>query len=283
MTQYRQTGVQYSEDGVAYGAPVVVTPATIAATTTVLDEVNVQYSESGLAYSNNYTYGQSQTGIVEIVATVDTVAATTVFSAAAGVEANISVSTIAAVVTLPADITANYVDLEEVDLSAVGALPTPTLRADHILSVSTIAATGTISGTAEVDLLPPTVTAIASVGAVSITVDINPSSSISVTGNIGAQQMYTLYPGSEDIVPPVLELNKPTPAAYALMQHFAPRPRSENLFIINNSSVQNFFPVDASTITRTLYGGHLPPTDLTATEISLLEASGYPIDVGAGV
>ena len=283
MTQYRQTGVQYSEDGVAYGAPLVVTPATIAATTTVLDEVNVQYSESGLAYSNNYTYRQSQTGIVEIVATVDTVAATTVFSAAAGVEANISVSTIAAVVTLPADITANYVDLEEVDLSAVGALPTPTLRADHILSVSTIAATGTISGTAEVDLLPPTVTAIASVGAVSITVDIAPSSSISVTGDIGAQQMYTLYPGSEDILPPVLERYKPTPAAYALMQHFAPRPRSENLFIINNSSVQNFFPVDASTITRTLYGGHLPPTDLTATEISLLEASGYPIDVGAGV
>ncbi len=284
MTQYRQTGVQYSESGVAYGAPLVVTPATIAATATVLDEVSVQYGESGLAYRNNYTYSQSDTGIVEIVATVTTVTATVAFSAAASIEANISASTIAGVAALPApSVIANYVDIEEVDLSAIGALPTPTLRTDHILSVSTIATTGTISGTAVVDLLPATIAATASVGAVSITVDINPSSSISVTGNIGAQQMYTLYPGSEDIVPPVLELNKPTPAAYALMQHFAPRPRSENLFIINNSSVQNFFPVDASTITRTLYGGHLPPTDLTATEISLLEASGYPIDVGAGV
>ena len=283
MTQYRQTGVQYSEDGVAYGAPLVVTPATIAATATVLDEVNVQYSESGLAYSNNYTYRQSQTGIVEIVATVDTVAATTAFSATAGVEANISLSTpIAAVVTLPADITANYVDIEEVDLSAVGALPTPTLRTDHILSVSTIAGVGTIAGTAVVDLRPPTVTATATVPTVVVTVDISVGS-IGVVTEVAAEEMYTFYPGMENTLSPIAEYNEPTPAAYALARHFRPRLKAENLFIINNSSVQNFFPVDASTITRTLYGGHLPPTDLTATEISLLEASGYPIDVGAGV
>ena len=112
MTQYRQTGVQYSESGVAYGAPTTVTPATIAATATVLDEVSVQYREPGLAYRNNYTYSQADTGIVEIVATVTTVTATVAFTAAASIEANISVSTIAGVAALPgAGVTANYVDL----------------------------------------------------------------------------------------------------------------------------------------------------------------------------
>ncbi len=283
MTQYRQTGVQYRASGVAYSAPLVVTPATIAATATVLDEVSVQYREPGLAYRNGYEYSQSQNGIVEIAATVDTVTATVAFSGAASVEANISVDPrIVTSTALGAGVTANYVDVEEVDLSAVAALPTPTLRTDQILTVSTIAATTTISGTAVVDLLPATIAATGTVPAVSVSAHVTPSN-IAITSVVAAEQMYTFYPGSENTLPPVLELNKPTPAAYALMQHYKPRLKAENLFIINNSSVQNFFPIDASTVTRTLYGGHLPPTDLTATEISLLKASGYPIDVGAGV
>ncbi len=284
MTQYRQTGVEYSESGVAYGAPLFITPATIAATATVLDEVSVQYREPGLAYRNNYTYSQPDTGIVEIVATVNTVTATTVLSATAGIEVDISPApTIAVVTTIGAGVTANYVDIAEVDMSAVAALPTPTLRTDQILTVSTIAGVGTISGFAVVDLRPATVATTGSMLTVSISVDVAPSSSINGVGTFGSQQMYTFYPGSENTLSPIGELNKPTPAAYALMRHYKPRLKAENLFIINNSSVQNFFPVDASTITRTLYGAHLPPTDLTATEISLLKASGYPIDVGAGV
>ncbi len=280
MTQYRQTGVQYRASGVAYGSPTTVTPATIAATATVLDEVNVQYREPGLAYRNNYTYSQSDTGIVEVVATVTTVTATVAFSAAASIEANISVSTIAGVAALPgAGVTANYVDIAEVDMSAVAALPTPTLRADQVISVSTIAATTAISGTAVVDLLPATVAATATVPAVTISAHATPGD-IAVTSAVGTDQMYTFYPGSTNKTPTIGLRNQPTPAAYALMRHYAPRPKADNLFIINNSSVQNFMPADASTVTRTLYGAHLPPTDLTATEISLLKASGFPIDVG---
>ena len=280
MTQYRQTGVQYRASGVAYGSPTTVTPATIAATATVLDEVNVQYREPGLAYRNNYTYSQSDTGIVEVVATVTTVTATVAFSAAASIEANISVSTIAGVAALPgAGVTANYVDIAEVDMSAVAALPTPTLRADRVLSVSTIAGVGTISGTAVVDLLPATIAATATVPAVTISAHATPGD-IAVTSAVGTDQMYTFYPGSTNKTPTIGLRNQPTPAAYALMRHYAPRPKADNLFIINNSSVQNFMPADASTVTRTLYGAHLPPTDLTATEISLLKASGFPIDVG---
>ena len=279
MTQYRQTGVQYSESGVAYGAPLVVTPATIAATATVLDEVNVQYREPGLAYRNNYTYSQPDTGIVEIVATVATVTATTALSATAGIEVDISASTIAVVTTIGAGVTANYVDIAEVDMSAVAALPTPTLRADQVLSVSTIAGVGTISGTAVVDLLPATIAATATVPAVSVSAHVTPGD-IAVTSAVGTDQMYTFYPGSTNKTPTIGLRNQPTPAAYALMRHYSPRPKADNLFIINNSSVQNFMPADASTVTRTLYGAHLPPTDLTATEISLLKASGFPIDVG---
>lgn len=280
MTQYRQTGVQYRASGVAYGSPTTITPATIAATATVLDEVNVQYREPGLAYRNNYTYSQSDTGIVEVVATVTTVTATVAFSAAASIEANISVSTIAGVAALPgAGVTANYVDIAEVDMSAVAALPTPTLRADRVLSVSTIAGVGTISGTAVVDLLPATIAATATVPAVTISAHATPGD-IAVTSAVGTDQMYTFYPGPTNKTPTIGLRNQPTPAAYALMRHYSPRPKADNLFIINNSSVQNFMPADASTVTRTLYGAHLPPTDLTATEISLLKASGFPIDVG---
>jgi len=279
VTQYRQTGVQYSESGVAYGAALVVTPATIAATATVLDEVNVQYREPGLAYRNNYTYSQPDTGIVEIVATVATVTATTALSATAGIEVDISASTIAVVTTIGAGVTANYVDIAEVDMSAVAALPTPTLRADQVLSVSTIAGVGTISGTAVVDLLPATIAATATVPAVSVSAHVTPGD-IAVISAVGTDQMYTFYPGSTNKTPTIGLRNQPTPAAYALMRHYSPRPKADNLFIINNSSVQNFMPADASTVTRTLYGAHLPPTDLTATEISLLKASGFPIDVG---
>jgi hypothetical protein len=280
VTQYRQTGVQYRASGVAYGAPIVVTPATIAATATVLDEVSVQYRESGLAYRNNYAYSQPDTGIVEIVATVTTVTATTALSATGGVEADISVSTIAGVAALPgAGVTANYVDIAEVDMSAVAALPTPTLRADRVLSVSTIAGVGTISGTAVVDLLVSTIAATATVPAVSVSAHATPGD-IAVTSAVGTDQMYTFYPGPTNKTPTIGLRNQPTPAAYALMRHYAPRPKADNLFIINNSSVQNFAPADVSTVTRTLYGAHLPPTDLTATEISLLKASGFPIDVG---
>lgn len=280
MTQYRQTGVQYRASGVAYGAPIVVTPATIAATATVLDEVSVQYRESGLAYRNNYTYSQPDTGIVEIVATVTTVTATVAFSAAASIEANISVDPrIVTSTALGAGVTANYVDIAEVDMSAVAALPTPTLRTDQILSVSTIAATTTISGTAVVDLLPATIAATATVPAVSVSAHATPGD-IAVISAVGTDQMYTFYPGPTNKTPAIGLRNQPTPAAYALMRHYSPRPKADNLFIINNSSVQNFMPADASTVTRTLYGAHLPPTDLTATEISLLKASGFPIDVG---
>ena len=280
MTQYRQTGVQYRASGVAYGAPIVVTPATIAATATVLDEVSVQYRESGLAYRNTYTYSQPDTGIVEIVATVTTVTATTALSATAGIEVDISPApTIAVVTTIGAGVTANYIDIAEVDMSAVAALPAPTLRTDQILSVSTIAATTTISGTAVVDLLPATIAATATVPAVSVSAHATPGD-IAVISAVGTDQMYTFYPGSTNKTPAIGLRNQPTPAAYALMRHYSPRPKADNLFIINNSSVQNFMPADASTVTRTLYGAHLPPTDLTATEISLLEASGFPIDVG---
>lgn len=280
MTQYRQTGVQYRASGVAYGAPIVVTPATIAATATVLDEVSVQYRESGLAYRNNYTYSQPDTGIVEIVATVTTVTATVAFSAAASIEANISVDPrIVTSTALGAGVTANYVDIAEVDMSAVAALPTPTLRTDQILSVSTIAGVGAISGTAVVDLEPATIAATATVPAVSVSAHATPGD-IAVTSAVGTDRMYTFYPGSTNKTPTIGLRNQPTPAAYALMRHYSPRPKADNLFIINNSSVQNFMPADASTVTRTLYGAHLPPTDLTATEISLLKASGFPIDVG---
>lgn len=71
-----------------------------------------------------------------------------------------------------------------------------------------------------------------------------------------------------------------TPAAYALRRHYVPLPQGENVFIINNAIVQTFLPADTATVTRWIYGAHVPPTDLTLTEVSLLQAAGYQFDVG---
>ena len=113
--------------------------------------------------------------------------------------------------------------------------------------------------------------------------DVAPAVITGIGTSNNVRQLYSFYPGAEALVPPVGLRNQPTPAAYALARHYIASPRARNLFIIEGTSVQDYLPVDTTTVTRWLLGGHLPPSDLTPSEISLLEASGYPIDVGSGI
>ena len=71
-----------------------------------------------------------------------------------------------------------------------------------------------------------------------------------------------------------------SPAAYALMRHFQPRPKGDNIFIINGTTVQSFLPHDWATVTRWIYGGHESPRDLTTAEETVLVAAGYSFRVG---
>jgi len=73
---------------------------------------------------------------------------------------------------------------------------------------------------------------------------------------------------------------RPLTAANRLARHYSPRAKGVNVWIASGA-VTTTQPSDNTTITRTLYGGHEGPDDLTETESDLLAAAGYRIDVEA--
>jgi len=286
VTEYRQSGVLYRASGVAYATPTTITPATIACTATIPVDFQFEYRQSGQAYRNSFDYRQ---GIISgntylVVATPATIGVTTSITATGGIPNGVSPGTIGAVAAVPSvDIDANYVHVDA-GITAIGAVPTPTLLIGIVIHPATIAAVGGIDPITGVNIVSPdTILCVAAVPDTAQETHVFPATlAVDWTGN-GARQLYEFYPGATAIVPPVGLRDKPTPAAYALARHYVARPRAGNLFIINGTSVQDYLPVDTTTVTRWLLGGHFPPTDLTPSEISLLEASGFPIDVGAGV
>ena len=287
MTQYRQSGVVYRASGVAYGTPTTITPATIACTATIPVDFEFEYRQSGQAYRNSYDYRQ---GIISgntylVVATPATVAVTTSITATGGIPITVTPATIAAVAAVPGPtLTVNYVDIDSVDVRAFAAVPSPTITTGVIQYPATITATAGVDPITGVNIITPaTILCVATVPDATQETHVTPATiAVDLTSD-GARQLYTFYPGATAIVPPVGLRNRPTAAAYALARFYPPRPRAGNLFIINGTSVQDYLPTDTATVTRWLLGGHFPPTDLTPSEISLLEASGFPIDVGAGV
>ena len=286
MTEYRQSGVLYRASGVAYATPMTITPATIACTATIPANFEFEYRQSGQAYRNSFDYRQ---GIISgntylVVATPATIGVTTSITATGGIPNGVSPGTIGAVAAVPSvDIDANYVEIAE-SIEVIGSVPAPTLLIGIVIHPATIEAVGGIDSITGVNIVSPdTILCVAAVPDTAQETHVFPATlAVDWTGN-GARQLYEFYPGATAIVPPVGLRDKPTPAAYALARHYVARPRAGNLFIINGTSVQDYLPVDTTTVTRWLLGGHFPPTDLTPSEISLLEASGFPIDVGAGV
>ena len=286
MTQYRQSGVEYRESGVAYGTPTTITPATIAATATIPTDFQFEYRQSGQAYRNSFDYRQSLiTGnSYLVVATPAAVAVTTSITATGGIPITVSVSTIAAVAAVPAvDIDANYVHVDA-GIAAICAVPAPTILTGALMTPATIA------GVAALPAPTPEVVVIANhVGGTGAVPDptrewhVLPGT-ITCTTTMGEEPVYTLLEMPYTMtLPPVGVPEEATRLAYGLRRHYAMERKGTNLIIINNTSIQTFPPSDWSTVTRWIYGGHASPTDFTSTEIALLIADGYSIDVGAGV
>jgi len=288
VTQYRQSGVVYRASSVAYGTPTTITPATIACTAAIPTDLQFEYRQSRpvQAYRNGYDYRQAliSGNVYLVVATPATVAVTTSITATGGIPITVTPATIAAVAAVPAvDIDANYIHVDA-GIAAICAVPAPTLFTGVSLTPATIAGVGGVDPITGVNIITPaTIAGVGAVPGATPVMDVAPAVITGIgTGN-AVRQLYTFYPGAEALVPPVGLRNQPTPAAYALARHYIPRPRARNLFIIEGTSVQDYLPVDTTTVTRWLLGGHLPPSDLTPSEIALLEASGYPIDVGSGI
>lgn len=86
-----------------------------------------------------------------------------------------------------------------------------------------------------------------------------------------------------DTVPPIAEGDigyYPLEAKNRLARFHQPRARGVNVWIASGA-VTTTQPTDPATITRTLYGAHEGPDDLTDTESDLLAAAGYVINVEA--
>lgn len=283
-TQYRSE-IAYRASGVAYGTPTTITPATIAATATIPTDFEFEYRQSGQAYRNGYDYRQ---GIITgnaylVVATPATVGVTTSITATGGIPITVSVSTIAAVAAVPAvDIDANYVHVDT-GIAAAASLPAPTILTGALMTPATIAGVAAIlTPTPEVEVIANHVSGTGAVPAPTKEWHILPGT-ITCTTTMGEEPVYTLLEMPYTMtLPPVGLRQDATPAAYALRRHYAMQRKGTNLIIVNGTSIQTFPPADWSTVTRWIYGGHASPKDLTSSEIALLIANGYAIDVGAG-
>ena len=283
-TQYRSE-IAYRASGVAYGTPTTITPATIAATATIPTDFEFEYRQSGQAYRNGYDYRQ---GLITgnaylVVATPATVGVTTSITATGGIPITVSVSTIAAVAAVPAvDIDANYIHVDA-GIAAICAVPAPTVITGALLTPATIAGVAAIlTPTPEVEVIANHVSGTGAVPAPTKEWHILPGT-ITCTTTMGEEPVYTLLEMPYTMtLPPVGLRQDATPAAYALRRHYAMQRKGTNLIIVNGTSIQTFPPADWSTVTRWIYGGHASPKDLTSSEIALLIANGYAIDVGAG-
>ena len=286
MTQYRQSGVVYRASGVAYGTPTTITPATIACTAAIPTDFQFEYRQSGQAYRNSYDYRQAliSGNSYLIVATPAAVAVTTSITATGGIPITVSVSTIAAVAAVPAvDIDANYVHVDA-GIAAICAVPAPTILTGALLAPATIAGLAALPApTPEVEVIANSISGTGAVPDPTREWHVLPGT-ITCTTTMGEEPVYTLLEMPYTMtLPPVGVPEEATRLAYALRRHYAMERKGTNLIIVENTSIQTFPPSDWSTVTRWIYGGHASPTDFTSTEIALLIADGYSIDVGAGV
>ena len=246
MTEYRQSGVLYRASGVAYATPTTITPATIACTATI--------------------------GV------------TTSITATGGIPNGVSPGTIGAVAAVPSvDIDANYVHVDA-GIAAICAVPAPTILTGALMTPATIAGLAALPApTGEVTVIANHVGGTGAVPDPTREWHVLPGT-IACTTTMGEEPVYTLLEMPYTMtLPPVGVPEEASRLAYGLRRHYAMERKGTNLIIINNTSIQTFPPSDWSTVTRWIYGGHASPTDFTSTEIALLIADGYSIDVGAGV
>ena len=292
---YRQSGIQYRQSGFAYNtSDSTVNVGVIGVVATIPTSTDFPYRKSGMSYRDSlYIYRQapSSGNQITVIAFPATIGVTTQFSAVAGLPATVTPSTIAATagVATSIDIDANYVEAHEgIELTA--SLPAISLLIGQQMNPAAIAVTTTMAPTIEVILDGAVVGTIAATSTVANSHDVDANftfnaATIAVkatTPDVPLHRIIDPMP-VENVRPMIGPRNEPTPAAFALFRHYQPESRGINLIIVNNTSVQTFMPADQSTATRVIYGGHVCPDDLTATEQDILIAAGYKLRVGAAV
>ena len=288
---YRQSGIQYRQSGFAYNtSDSTVNVGVIGVVATIPTSIDFPYRKSGMSYRDSlYTYREapSSGNQITVIAFPATIGVTTQFSAVAGKPATVSPATIDvdAGVATSIDIDANYIELDE-GMTIPVAVPTVSLLIGQQITPSEIAATVAVGDpTPGVIVRPGTVAATSTVydpDSTPVSFNARTIEAKVTTPDVPLHRIIDPMP-VENVRPMVGPRNKPTPASFALFRHYQPESRGINLIIVNNASVQTFMPADQSTATRVIYGGHVCPNDLTATEQDILIAAGYKLRVGAAV
>tara|TARA_B100000530_G_scaffold57812_1_gene33115 strand:+ start:631 stop:1683 length:1053 start_codon:yes stop_codon:yes gene_type:complete len=242
------------------------------------NRILVDYSQSGVSYSNPADTGFT----VAAIATPATIGVTTTFSASPSVPATATPATLACPVVIVPSATANSISVHA-GITAPATLPSATISA--IVTPATVGCQATFPGHSlyiTVDATPGVIAATAAMPSETASGNFTfEATTIGATSTIGAKQVYRLLIiPTANTLPPVGVKEETSPAAYALMRHFQPRPKGDNIFIVDGTTVQSYLPHDWSTVTRWIYGGHESPRDLTSSEESLLVAAGYSFRVG---
>ncbi len=244
------------------------------------NRVLVDYSQSGVSYSQPADTGHT----VAAIATPSTIGVTTTFSASPSVPATVTLgSAIACPVVIIPGVEAQTIVLHG-GITAPAAIPT--VISEAIVLPDEVEAAATVP----INSLYITVDAVQddSLERTAAIPAVTPSSNytalpdaIAAVGSVPSVTMYRLVViPTQNIVPSVGLREDTTPAAYALMRHYSPGPRGDNIFIVNNATVQDYLPTDWSTVTRWIYGGHESPRDLSTEEEALLISAGYSFRVG---
>ena len=242
------------------------------------NRVLVDYSQSGVSYSQPVDSGFT----VTVIATPATIGATTTFSATPSVPATATPATVACPVVIVPTVTANSISVHA-GITAPATIPTPTVSA--VATPATVACQATFPGHTlyiTVDATPGVIAATTTMPSETPSGNFTfTATTIGCTTTIGAQQVYRLLVMPTANTLPSIGLRQDTsPPAYALMRHFQPRAKGDNIFIINGTTVQSFLPHDWATVTRWIYGGHESPRDLTQAEETVLVGAGYSFRVG---
>ena len=269
---YRQSGIDYRASGVTYqGAfDVTVTPATVAAvgavpSVTVTSIFNV---DAGVVAATAAVPAPSlSTGIVLSPSAVAGVGAVPGATVSGG--ATVTAGTVAGTGAVPAPALSTGAVLTPGVVAGVGAIPSVTVLTETVISAATVAGTGavpapTTTGTAAV--APDTVATVAACSSFTDVTELFTSPTTDTLPNLAK--------GETDY--------QPHAAKNRLARFYAPRAKGGNVWILSDTTVTTTQPMteaDIATITRTLYGGHDYPVDLSETEAALLVAAGQSVGV----
>jgi hypothetical protein len=285
---YRDAIRDYSGEG-----HITVTPATIACVAT-LPEVqrSLPYQAAGVDYRQTATtYRGDNASEVNIGAAPAITAVIGVGAIPAPVvtaDANVAAAVVAGVGAVPAVSVASVVDVAAGVVAGIGAIPSVVVLLFTEILPAVVAGVGAVPAavvTGNADVAPSAVAGVAAIPAAASIVgaaNAAPNTVAGVIASIGPSLQHRYQPTYQNTLPRLAkgEANyNPLAAMNRLARFYSPGSAGINVWIVSDASVSTTQPADETTITRTLYGAHESPTDLTSAEVALLIAAGYGMDV----